>query len=141
MPTPTEPAALAAGDIVALNEHTLRTKLAEDVSGVFGGSAFIHVSDLKDGESVASALKQALQQQLTRVIDLFKEWDANKDGKISKKECAAQRGRWAWPLAGLALATASATRSNLHASHAPCISHPLSSFPPLLGCVGSILAL
>jgi hypothetical protein len=139
MPTPTEPAALAAGDIVALNEHTLRTRLAEDVSGVFGGSAFIHVSDLKDGESVASALKQALQQQLTRVIDLFKEWDANKDGKISKKECAAQRGRWAWPLAGALPLRLPAQR--VPTSMPPMHSHPLSPFPPLLGCVGSILAL
>ena len=86
---PREAAALAAGDLVSLNEHTLRTALAEDVSGVFGASAFLQVSDLKDGESVASALKQALQIQLTRVVDLFREWDENKDGMVSKKECVA----------------------------------------------------
>lgn len=79
-------APLDAGDLVSLNETSLRTGLLENISGVFGASAFLSADDLSDGKSVASALKEALQQQLTRVIDLFHEWDEDKNGKVSKKE-------------------------------------------------------
>ena len=84
-------APLDASNLVALNEKELRAGLLDDISGVFGASAFLNVADLVNGESVASALKRALQQNLTRVVDLFHEWDEDRNGKISKSECVASR--------------------------------------------------
>ena len=75
------------GDLVSLNETALRGGLLLDnVSSVFGGNAFLSIDDLDDGQSITEALKKALNQHLTRVIDLFHEWDANGDGFISKGE-------------------------------------------------------
>ena len=73
-------------ELVSLNETALRTGLIGDISGVFGGNAFLSASDIKSGETVVQALKAALSSQLTRVIDLFHEWDENSDGKVSKRE-------------------------------------------------------
>ena len=35
---------------------------------------------------MVAALKKALRENATRIIDLFKEWDEDGDGNVSKKE-------------------------------------------------------
>ena len=47
---------------------------------------------------VAEVLKEALALNATRVIDLFKTWDEDQDGTVSKKEF-----RRAMPMLGLEL--------------------------------------
>ena len=46
--------------------------------------------------TVAEQLKQALSKNAGRVIDLFREWDTDGDGQVSKKEF-----RRAMPMLGL----------------------------------------
>ena len=49
---------------------------------------------------MAEQLKQALSKNAGRVIDLFREWDADGDGQVSKKEF-----RKAMPVLGLEVPT------------------------------------
>ena len=53
---------------------------------------------LRRGEAAAPQIKEALQKNADRVLDLFREWDANGDGQVSKKEF-----RKAMPLLGIDL--------------------------------------
>ena len=70
-------ATLAAGDLISLNKSELRGgQLLDNISGVFGANAFLSCDDVQSGETVAQALKAALQAQLARAVDLFHEWDA-----------------------------------------------------------------
>ena len=39
-----------------------------------------------DSDEMVAALKKALKENATRIIDLFKEWDEDGDGNVSKKE-------------------------------------------------------
>ena len=71
-----------AGDrveMVSLNTTSLRSgKLLDDISGVFGANAFLSL-DEASGATVGNQLRDALGLNLTRVIDLFREWDENGD--------------------------------------------------------------
>ena len=49
-----------------------------------------------DSDEMVAALKKALRENATRIIDLFKEWDEDGDGTVSKKEF-----RKAMPMLGL----------------------------------------
>ena len=49
-----------------------------------------------DSDEMVAALKTALKANATRIIDLFKEWDEDGDGTVSKKEF-----RRAVPMLGL----------------------------------------
>ena len=80
---------MADMQLVSLNETALRSGLMDNISGVFGGNAFLSADDVKSGETISEALKGALRAQLTRVIDLFHEWDENSDGYVSKREVRA----------------------------------------------------
>ena len=42
--------------------------------------------DFDEEKPLAPQLREALQKHAVRVLDLFREWDANGDGQISKKE-------------------------------------------------------
>jgi Ca2+-binding EF-hand superfamily protein len=42
--------------------------------------------DFDEAKPLAPQLREALQKHAVRVLDLFREWDANGDGQISKKE-------------------------------------------------------
>ena len=52
--------------------------------------------DADEREAVAEQLAQTLEKNAGRVIDLFREWDTNNDGVVSKKEF-----RLRMPLLGL----------------------------------------
>lgn len=54
--------------------------------------------DFDEDRPLGEQLKEALSKNAARVIDLFREWDANGDGEISKKEF-----RQAMPLLGFEL--------------------------------------
>ena len=49
-----------------------------------------HASDAETTEAgtegVAQALRDALSNDATRIIELFKEWDEDRNGFVSKKE-------------------------------------------------------
>ena len=67
------------------NEKTLKSMLEMQAqllkkAGIFG------VVDFDEDQPLAPQLKDALSKNAMRVIDLFREWDANGDGEISKKE-------------------------------------------------------
>ena len=85
----------------ARNKFALRGgKLAEGVSGVLGTTTLI------TGEGappIADQLRDALSKNLARVIDLFRDWDDNGDGCVSKAEF-----RRAMPMLGLQVAAADA---------------------------------
>ena len=44
--------------------------------------------DLEEDASVVEQLKMALDKNQTKVLDLFREWDADGDGNVSRKEFA-----------------------------------------------------
>ena len=54
--------------------------------------------DFDEEKPLAPQIKEALQKHAIRVLDLFREWDANGDGQVSKKEF-----RKAMPLLGIDL--------------------------------------
>lgn len=56
--------------------------------------------DFDEGSPLGEQLKRALQKHAIRVIDLFREWDTDGDGQISRKEF-----RKAMPLLGMDLPT------------------------------------
>ena len=58
----------------------------------------MRATDLDEDGDVREQLKEALRRSATRVIDLFREWDEDGDGTVSKKEF-----RRAMPLIGLDL--------------------------------------
>ena len=87
----------AMGEIImnAKNKIALRGGvLAADVSGGALGSTKLLTGP--DAPPIAEQLRNALQKNLARVIDLFRDWDDNQDGSISKVEF-----RRAMPLLGL----------------------------------------
>ena len=78
----------AAGviDVVSVNKHALRGgKLNEDINTTFGGNTILTL-DHEDGMEVSKQLRLALTSNMAKVVDLFKEWDINHDGRISKVE-------------------------------------------------------
>ena len=56
--------------------------------------------DFDESLPLAPQIREALQKHAIRVLDLFREWDANGDGQISKKEF-----RKAMPMLGMDLPT------------------------------------
>uniref|UniRef100_A0A7S2NPK6 EF-hand domain-containing protein n=1 Tax=Haptolina brevifila TaxID=156173 RepID=A0A7S2NPK6_9EUKA len=56
--------------------------------------------DFDESRPLGEQIKEALQKHAIRVLDLFREWDKNGDGQISKKEF-----RQAMPLLGMDLPT------------------------------------
>ena len=77
---------MAPIEMVSLNTKGLRGgKLVDDISGVFGSRAFLTL-DKNSDKTVASALRDALGSNLSRVIDLFHEWDTSPDGQLSRAE-------------------------------------------------------
>ena len=60
-------------------------KLLQDISGVFGADPFLTL-DGRSGATLRQQLRDALGSKLIRVMTLFRLWDENGDGKISKEE-------------------------------------------------------
>ena len=60
-------------------------KLNEDINTTFGGNTILTL-DHEDGMEVSKQLRLALTSNMAKVVDLFKEWDINHDGRISKVE-------------------------------------------------------
>ena len=75
----------AAVQLVSLNSTALRGELLDDISGVFGGGAFLTLDDAS-GATAGKVLRDALGSNLARVVDLFREMDENGDGNIGKVE-------------------------------------------------------
>ena len=75
-------------------------ELKGGISAVLGGTTMDFTEELDDGvvtkEELASKLRGALDENQARVLDLFREWDSDESGTISKKEF-----RQALPLLGL----------------------------------------
>ena len=71
-------------DTIAVNAKALRGGvLLDNISGIFGSEAPLSA----DAErSVIEQLRDALSANMTRIIDLFREWDSNGDGQISHSE-------------------------------------------------------
>ena len=85
----------AMGEIVleSKNKIALRTGPAENISAALGQTQIV------TGEGappVVDQLRDALQKNLARVIDLFREWDDDGNGEVSKHEF-----RLALPMLGL----------------------------------------
>ena len=80
----------AAGEIAtaSTNKHALR-------KGVSKQKSMLNVNLDEDGD-VKEQLKQHLFKEAVRIIDLFREWDEDGDGTVSKKEF-----RKAMPMLGL----------------------------------------
>ena len=70
---------------------------AEKLKAAGGGGTNLGVElDLHDGRPIKEQLAEALGKHATRVIDLFRQWDTDGDGEVSKAEF-----RKAMPLLGL----------------------------------------
>jgi hypothetical protein len=116
----------AAGEIslAAKNAYALRTGPAEG-RGILGGSAIV------TGEGappIVDQLRDALHKNLSRVIDIFREWDEDGSGTVSKKEFGQ-----ALPMLGLRVERAVADvsirrRSNLRRAY---VTRPDASTQPL----------
>jgi len=63
-----------------------------------GNSMLIQGIDIDESKPVADQLRDALATNMVRVIDLFKEWDDDNTGTVSKKEF-----RKAMPMMGLSV--------------------------------------
>ena len=69
----------------SVNKIELRKGKAEDVAhlpGLQGLKIDLH----DDAKSVPDQLREALQSHHVRVIDMFREWDKDASGAVSKKE-------------------------------------------------------
>ena len=76
------------------NKFALRTGPAENVSAALGSGTQIITGE--GAPPILEQLTEALQKNLTRVIDLFREWDDDGNGQVSKAEF-----RLALPMLGL----------------------------------------
>jgi len=52
----------------------------------YGKGSVLGKIDLEEDASVVEQLKAALDKNQTKVLDLFREWDADGDGNVSRKE-------------------------------------------------------
>eukprot|EP00966_Prymnesium_polylepis_P135405 3130038-Prymnesium_polylepis.1 len=78
-------------------EERLRAEKAEAAKRKTGSKVLAGTVLDEDSElGVAEQLRKALSQNAVRVIDLFREWDENGDGQVSKAEF-----RRAMPMLGL----------------------------------------
>jgi Ca2+-binding EF-hand superfamily protein len=86
----------AMGDIElqAKNKFALRKGPTEGISGVLGSQTKLLTGP--DAPPVVEQIRDALSANLTRVIDLFREWDDDGNGNVSKREF-----RLALPMLGL----------------------------------------
>ena len=82
----------AAGEIELTRSQTFTLR---DASSLGRGTSMGGI-DLEEGGDVRQQLKDHLRKNAVRVIDLFREWDEDGDGTVSKKEF-----RKAMPLLGL----------------------------------------
>ena len=70
-------------DVEAKNRHKLRRQRSHATGRSFSSSVVLKPS----GEmSVMDQLRELLATNMVRIIDLFREWDENGDGLVSKKE-------------------------------------------------------
>jgi len=88
------PAAAPAPPKTAAPEAEDDEKKSRQKKGILGDV------DFDEDKPLGEQIKAALQQHAIRVLDLFREWDKNGDGEISKKEF-----RDAMPLLGMDLPT------------------------------------
>ena len=83
-------AALQAGGTGELGaKQATATKVGRGNKGQRQGSSVMAAFKLKEGRdapSVQDQIRDALSKNAVRVIDLFREWDKNQDGTVSKKE-------------------------------------------------------
>ena len=87
----------AMGEIILQSRNKIALRggvLPAEVSGSALGSTKLLTGP--DAPPIIDQLRDALQKNLSRVIDLFRDWDENGDGQISKVEF-----RRAMPLLGL----------------------------------------
>ena len=82
----------AAGEIELTRTQGFKLRDASSL----GRGTFLGGIDLEEDGNVREQLKEALRKNAVRVIDLFREWDEDGDGTVSKKEF-----RKAMPLLGL----------------------------------------
>ena len=71
-----------AGEIVLKAKTAIRTRTAEDLGPRATMKVDLAGKDIPPDE----ALRQALNENAVRVIDLFRDWDVNNDGMVSRKE-------------------------------------------------------
>ena len=76
----------AAGKIVGRSEtkHKLRKESVKDKKGK-GALAGVTI-DVGSGKGIQEQIRDALTLNAVRVIDLFRDWDDDGDGRVSKKE-------------------------------------------------------
>ena len=80
-----KPGALGEIKLDAKNKFALRGGvLREGVSGVFGAQSKLIVGE--GAPPVEEQLRNHLAKHLARVLDLFREWDEDADGTVSKRE-------------------------------------------------------
>jgi len=80
---------------VAKNLHKLRTQMQLKRGGgkLAGLSSKMLSFDLSDGApSVAEQLQQVLRDNFLRILDVFRMWDIDEDGTVSRKEFAEAIG-------------------------------------------------
>ena len=51
-----------------------------------GQGSVVKVLELRDSDNPVEALRKAMRKRMTRVIDVFRQWDEDGSGSISKKE-------------------------------------------------------
>ena len=86
----------AAGEIVMES----KAKIALRKGGPSQRGTALRKIDLDEAKPIQEQLRNAITEQAVRVIELFREWDENGDGQVSKKEF-----RKAMPLLGLEVPT------------------------------------
>ena len=74
-------------ELESKNKHALRRDGPGKVgSNVFSGLVLSHIRAGSGAGAVLAELRNALSANLSRCIDLFREWDADGSGSIDKKE-------------------------------------------------------
>ena len=78
-------AELQDGAVEIETERTQRHALRKERSGKSGVLGQVTIT-LADGPTMAAQLQRALSAKMVRVIDLFREWDDDQSGSVSKRE-------------------------------------------------------
>ena len=78
----------AAGSIglESKNKFEIREGIKTNVSGVLGGKSAFGDGEILSGAALSAKLRQALDDNLARVIDIFREWDEDASGTVSRRE-------------------------------------------------------
>ena len=110
-----------------------RCCLARACAGVTRREAHASDVDTSGGtEGVAQALRDALSNDATRIIELFKEWDEDRNGYVSKKEwCRELRSMPATSAADATTATTTAANATTTTTSSTTTSTRRKAIPRL----------